>query len=129
MRKNRDRDQRELFLLDGQEPIFTVAEVDQLRDVAAQATAAGGEERAELVTSIRAERGETMTDALPDLVGIREIASRLGLRPQTVAVTLYRGKMPRPDWRISDVPIWRWSVIQEWAEKTGRTARARRRLH
>jgi hypothetical protein len=53
----------------------------------------------------------------PDLVGSREIASRLNVSLKLVQMWRYRKVMPEPEWIVSGVPIWRWGTIQQWAEK------------
>lgn len=55
-----------------------------------------------------------------DLVGVREIAERLGVPRGTVAIWRHREQMPEPEWTISSGPVWRWATIERWAEKTGR---------
>ena len=55
-----------------------------------------------------------------DIVGLKEIAERLDVKPQTAAAWKHRGLMPEPEWTISGVPAWRWSTIAYWAASTGR---------
>lgn len=55
-----------------------------------------------------------------DLVGPQEIAEGLRVSRATVHAWRYRGLLPPPEWVISGVPIWRWSVIETWADDTGR---------
>ena len=55
-----------------------------------------------------------------DLVGIREIADRLGVRTQTASAWRYRGLLPEPEWEVSGRAVWRWKVIRRWADQTGR---------
>lgn len=64
-----------------------------------------------------------------DLVGIPEIAERLGVARRTVVAWRYRHhRRPiKPPWlpfpepfSIGGRPIWRWSDIEEWARATGR---------
>ncbi len=55
-----------------------------------------------------------------DLVGVREIAERLGVPRGTVAIWRHRAQMPEPEWTISGGPVWRWTTIERWARKTGR---------
>ena len=49
-----------------------------------------------------------------DLVGPAEIARRLNLKPNTVAVYKARGMLPVPFVIVSEVPIWRWRDILAW---------------
>jgi hypothetical protein len=55
-----------------------------------------------------------------DPVGVVDIASRLGVKRQTVAVWKVRGLLPPPDWERGAGPLWEWSTIHEWALETGR---------
>ena len=57
-----------------------------------------------------------------DLVGPAEIAHRLNVRAQTVAVWKVRGLLPPPALVVSNVPVWPWAVIVKWARDTGRLA-------
>lgn len=59
----------------------------------------------------------------PDLVGRAEIAERLGVPVNTVAIWRKRGVLPPPEWELSGGPIWRWEVIAEWSERTGHPRR------
>lgn len=55
-------------------------------------------------------------------VGVAEIAQRLDVRGQTVAMWRYRRLMPKPEWTVSGQPCWNWTTIEEWARRTGRLA-------
>jgi predicted DNA-binding transcriptional regulator AlpA len=56
-----------------------------------------------------------------DPVGALEIANRLGLQRQTVAVWRRRHPdFPQPRWVISGLPAWDWSDIEPWLLHTGR---------
>ena len=64
---------------------------------------------------------DTATIARLDLVGTREIATRLGVSKATVNDWRYRDRgFPSEDLTVSGVPAWRWSIIEEWAKATGR---------
>lgn len=80
----------------------------------------------------------TTQTTLPDLVGIAEVADRLGVtkatvnhwrhRAKTAQPTTYRTAageaifepMPEPDLVLSGTPIWLAATITGWAERTGR---------
>jgi predicted DNA-binding transcriptional regulator AlpA len=64
-----------------------------------------------------------------DLVGIPEIAERLGVARRTVVAWRYRHRRRpvKPPWRpfpeplsLTGRPVWRWADIEEWAQATGR---------
>lgn len=55
-----------------------------------------------------------------DPVGTLEIAKRLGVRQQTVAMWKLRGLLPAPEWTISGNPAWDWPDIEVWARESGR---------
>ena len=55
-----------------------------------------------------------------DPVGVAEIADRLGVRQQTVAMWRYRKLLPEPRWSVSRQPAWDWRDIERWAKETGR---------
>lgn len=55
-----------------------------------------------------------------DPVGVAEIADRLGVRRQTVAVWKVRGLLPEPEATVSGGPCWQWATIEEWAREEGR---------
>lgn len=57
---------------------------------------------------------------MPDPVGIKEIAERLGVKRQTVDVWLQRRLLPDATWIVGGRPAWNWSEIERWARKTGR---------
>lgn len=53
-------------------------------------------------------------------VGTLDIADRLGVKKETVAMWRYRGLMPEPQWSVSKQPAWNWPDIEQWAKETGR---------
>jgi len=57
-----------------------------------------------------------------DLVGTKEIASRLGVqRPQVVHDWRRRySDFPRPVAEVSGVRVWAWPDVRAWAVSTGR---------
>lgn len=55
-----------------------------------------------------------------DPVGVVDIAERLGVRRQTVAVWKVRELLPEPDWQRGAGPLWQWLTIERWARETGR---------
>lgn len=55
-----------------------------------------------------------------DIVGIKEIAERLGVKPQTAATWRVRNLLPPEEGTVSGVPAWNWSAIEQWARQTGR---------
>lgn len=57
-----------------------------------------------------------------DPVGTRDIAERLGVKPQTVAQWKVRGLMPEPRWTVSGQPCWEWADVLEWAKASGRAS-------
>jgi hypothetical protein len=63
---------------------------------------------------------------LLDLVGPQEIASRLGVAPNTVSMWRARRLLPEPLAIVSNTPVWHWPLVREWAERTGRLARVKR---
>jgi hypothetical protein len=63
---------------------------------------------------------------LLDLVGPHEIASRLGVKSNTVSMWSARGLLPEPLAIVSNTPVWHWPLVHEWADRTGRLARVRR---
>jgi hypothetical protein len=54
------------------------------------------------------------------LVGIAEIADRLGVERDTVHKWRYRRLLPAPDYRLAVGPVWEWDTIDRWAKATGR---------
>ncbi len=54
-----------------------------------------------------------------ELVGLSEIAERLGVLRGTVDQWRHRDILPAPDF-MAGGPAWWWSTIQRWAETTGR---------
>lgn len=57
-----------------------------------------------------------------DPVGSDDIASRLGVKRQTVAMWKQRGLLPEPRWIVSGRPCWNWPDVLRWAESTQRVA-------
>ena len=57
-----------------------------------------------------------------DLVGPDEIAKRLDVKPQTVAMWKLRGLLPASIAVVSRISVWHWSTILDWARETGRVA-------
>lgn len=55
-----------------------------------------------------------------DIVGVKEIAERLGVRPQTAATWRVRNLLPPEEGTVSGAPAWNWSTIENWARQTGR---------
>lgn len=51
-----------------------------------------------------------------DPVGLKEIAERLGVKPQTAQVWRHRGILPAPEWTVSGAPAWDWPTIKAWHE-------------
>jgi len=55
-----------------------------------------------------------------DIVGLKEIAERLGVKQQTAAAWRYRGLLPAPEGTVSGAPAWNWATIDTWARSSGR---------
>lgn len=55
-----------------------------------------------------------------DPVGADDIAQRLGVKRQTVAMWGYRHLLPEPRWQVSGRPCWNWPDIEAWARASGR---------
>jgi hypothetical protein len=49
-----------------------------------------------------------------DLVGITQIAERLGPPRGTVDSWRSRGQLPEPDHMLGIHPVWEWRTITEW---------------
>jgi len=62
---------------------------------------------------------------LLDLAGPKEIASRLGVKSNTVSMWRARGVLPEPLAIVSNTPVWHWPLVREWAERTGRLRQTR----
>jgi hypothetical protein len=63
-----------------------------------------------------------------DIVGEAEIAARLGVKPNTVHQWAIRGLLPESEGTVSGRAAWRWSTIQAWADRTGRTSQLGERI-
>lgn len=55
-----------------------------------------------------------------DIVGIKEMAERLGVRQQTAAAWRHRNLLPPQEGTVSGAPAWSWATIERWAQETGR---------
>src|SRR5258707_7613690 len=55
-----------------------------------------------------------------EIVGLKEIAQRLGVKQQTAAAWRHRNLLPPPEGTVSGAPAWRWETIERWALQTGR---------
>jgi hypothetical protein len=55
-----------------------------------------------------------------DIVGLKEIALRLGVKQQTAAAWRHRGLLPPSEGTVSGAPAWQWQTIEQWAVRTGR---------
>jgi len=53
-----------------------------------------------------------------DIVGIAEIADRLGVKRQTVDMWRSTGQLPASDYSVSNRPAWNWMTIKRWREAT-----------
>ena len=59
-------------------------------------------------------------------VGGLEIAARLGVRRETVAMWKIRGLLPASRWTVSGEDAWDWTLdIEPWAARSGRLWRRR----
>jgi hypothetical protein len=62
---------------------------------------------------------DAMSERTP--VGGLEIADRLGVKRETVAMWKQRGHLPPPRWTVSGEDAWDWYLdIEPWARQTGR---------
>lgn len=61
-----------------------------------------------------------MTEPHPTIVGLADIAHRLGVTRGTVDQWKWRKLLPKPDWTIGDRPAWEWATVEKWATETGR---------
>ena len=50
---------------------------------------------------------------MPDLVGVGEIAERLGITKQAVHRRVRRGQMPPPRWHVSARGVWLWDDLKD----------------
>ncbi|MDP9389127.1 MAG: hypothetical protein M3Q48_14710 [Actinomycetota bacterium] len=57
------------------------------------------------------------------VVGLSEVAGRLGKTRGEAARLHARGAMSPPDWLVDGGPAWRWSTIERWALATNRPLR------
>jgi len=55
-----------------------------------------------------------------DIVGLKELAERLGVKQQTAAAWRYRGLLPPEEGTVSGAPAWTWATVEGWAKATGR---------
>lgn len=70
---------------------------------------------------------DATTSGIPPIrepvMGLQEIADRLGVSRDTPSQWRKRGRLPEPDLWASGQPLWWQSTIDEWARATGRTNR------
>ena len=63
----------------------------------------------------------TEVESVEDPVGLAEIAERLGVQRRTAVTWHSRGLLPKPAAVVStNIPVWSWPVIEDWARETGR---------
>ncbi len=55
-----------------------------------------------------------------DVVGVDDIASRLGVEPRIAANWHATGALPDPDYRWEAGAAWRWGTIERWTHGRGR---------
>lgn len=57
------------------------------------------------------------------IVGRKEIADRLGVKPGTVDMWRHRlgNGFPESTFTIGGRPAWRWGLVEAWATETGRS--------
>ena len=71
----------------------------------------------------RSERSLRRPDSkspLIDLVGVDDIASRLGVQPRIAATWYATGALPDPDYRWEAGDAWMWDTIEKWTHGRGR---------
>jgi hypothetical protein len=56
----------------------------------------------------------------PSVVGLVEIAERLGVPRSHVDQWKWRGVLPEARWIVGGRPAWEWPDIERWARETGR---------
>jgi len=60
-----------------------------------------------------------------DPVGARDIAERLEVQQNTVAMWRKRGLLPPHRWTVSGFPAWNWPDIEKWDRETRRRGAGR----
>ena len=67
------------------------------------------------VSTIVYEKTTTVYNKHKDeLVGVKEIAELLGIDRATVASWRHQSRLPNPDYKISDIPVWFTCEIIFW---------------
>lgn len=56
----------------------------------------------------------------PDLVGLSDIAKRLGVQYRTAVMWRRRKLLPEPLKVVARTAVWDWYEIERWAIETGR---------
>ncbi len=73
------------------------------------------------MSDLKSSMGGTGASDDPDtIVGLKEIAARLRVKPKTPQRWKARGLLPDPLAIPGGRPVWRWGVIENWAYETGR---------
>lgn len=71
----------------------------------------------ELVNIVQGERDEALRR---ELVGLAEIAERLGRSRSVVDQWKWRHRLPEPACEVGGRPAWDWATIEAWARETDR---------
>ncbi|PSK96041.1 AlpA family transcriptional regulator [Murinocardiopsis flavida] len=51
---------------------------------------------------------------IDDLMTVKDVAERLGVKPETVRQYKLRGDLPEPDGLAGRSPLWRAAAIEAW---------------
>jgi hypothetical protein len=53
---------------------------------------------------------------VPELVTYTELSTASGVPVNTLRQHVFRGKIPAPDFRLQNMPVWLASTVAEWLE-------------